>query len=808
MGSADEADAEARVTLGARSTTYVTDVTDEYNLTAERIDFTGELQVAANASGSSSATASASAEFYAREIIVNAGEQGFDVSANADGGTGIDEGQEVVRSADEADAEAQVLFGAYGYIDSFDAGYTEWDAADTIDFTGGLQVVADATGSASGDAVALATFDAQERISIITGAEDAVSISANTDGGGAGSSDADLSINADNEGGGDVAISGRLSVVADAADDSGSGTGDAYADLTVTAPLGVELGSATVSAAADVGDAEAVLDLSAEGGVVVTTGEGAITVDAASQRKAEARGELSGQGVTLNGDLSLRADADGEGEYKNGGTGLQEALYADIIASSTLEIDADTASLGSVGGTIVMDADAANAAGSAYAVAGYRHAERSNTAFAGEHLITADATGTRVVNSDAGFSLVGGEDVTSAPGSAFTIAATANAVDADGGNAEALADAMAIAEADHIDFDATLDIDALAGADSVSGYADAQAGALARLSASQLRVAGGMDVNAVAVSSGAEGRDAGLELDLLGELPISGEIALADGVPSAWAIIGLAAESMDVATVGGVAVFGDQVVLNGDIASLAGARSSEDGGAVFGLAVDLLVGRSSLDYTGEIDTSAQVSGSGNGLEVGAAMTALISEDVLNVTATPTLPAATATAGADAAVQGEESQYQVCIEGSCDPVELGVWLDFEGMIGLDESVAYAQLVLLGETINIEVVQAADDIVNNLNRGPESGAGVAGFDGDGASRFDAQGNLIPGLGFALQPPQPDVQGGVEQIAAGADPGAVLPAPAGGLFGSSPKTPCDRQQLVNAGCIGPDDENENEQ
>ncbi|MEW8019528.1 MAG: hypothetical protein G8D58_01865, partial [gamma proteobacterium symbiont of Phacoides pectinatus] len=97
-----------------------------------------------------------------------------------------------------------------------------------------------------------------------------------------------------------------------------------------------------------------------------------------------------------------------------------------------------------------------------------------------------------------------------------------------------------------------------------------------------------------------------------------------------------------------------------------------------------------------------------------------------------------------------------------------------MIDLDESVAYAQLVLLGETINIEVVQAADDIVNNLNRGPESGAGVAGFDGDGASRFDAQGNLIPGLGFALQPPQPDVQGGVEQIAAGADPGAVLPAP----------------------------------
>ncbi|MEW8014571.1 MAG: hypothetical protein AB2807_07260 [Candidatus Sedimenticola endophacoides] len=243
------------------------------------------------------------------------------------------------------------------------------------------------------------------------------------------------------------------------------------------------------------------------------------------------------------------------------------------------------------------------------------------------------------------------------------------------------------------------------------------------------------------------------------------------------------------------------------MASLAGARSSEDGGAVFGLAVDLLVGRSILDYTGEIATSAQVSGSGNGLEVGAAMTAMVSEDVLNVTATPVLPAATATAGADAAVQCEESQYQVCIEGGCDPVELGLWLDFEGMIDLDESVAYAQLALLGETINIEVVQAADDIVNNLNRGPESGAGVAGFDGDGASRFDAQGNLIPGLGFALQPPQPDVQGGVEQIAAGADPGAVLPAPAGGLFGSSPKTPCDRQQLVNAGCIGPDVEEENE-
>ncbi|MEW8014926.1 MAG: hypothetical protein AB2807_09130 [Candidatus Sedimenticola endophacoides] len=134
-----------------------------------------------------------------------------------------------------------------------------------------------------------------------------------------------------------------------------------------------------------------------------------------------------------------------------------------------------------------MDADAANAAGSAYAVSGYRHAERSSTAFAGEHLITADATGTRVVNAEA-------------------------------------------------------------------------------------------------VSSGVEGRDAGLGLDLLDELPISGEIALADGVPSALAIIGLAAESAmdvaadsglraaadasgiaDVTAVGGVAVFGDQVVLNGDI---------------------------------------------------------------------------------------------------------------------------------------------------------------------------------------------------------------------------------------------------
>ncbi|MEW7976770.1 MAG: hypothetical protein AB2814_04815 [Candidatus Sedimenticola endophacoides] len=373
MGSADEADAEARVILGAHSTTYVTDVTDEYNLTADSIDFTGELQVAA--SGSGSASASASAEFYAREISVNTGEQGFDVSASADGGTGIDEGQEVVRSADEADAEAQVLFGAYGYIDSFDAGYTERDAADSIDFTGGLQVVADATGSASGDAVALATFDAQERIAITTGAEEAVSVSANTDGGGGGSSDADLTINTDYEDGGEVALAGRLSVMADAADEaSGSGTGDAYADLTVTAPLGVALGSATVSATADIGDAEAALNLQADDGEVVTTGEGAITVDAASQRKAEARGELSGQGVALNGDLSLRADADGEGKYKNGGTGLQEAVYADIIASSTLEIDADIASLGSVGGTIVMDADAANAAGSAYA---NRHGERS-----------------------------------------------------------------------------------------------------------------------------------------------------------------------------------------------------------------------------------------------------------------------------------------------------------------------------------------------------------------------------------------------------------------------------------------------
>ncbi|MEW8074790.1 MAG: hypothetical protein AB2815_03145 [Candidatus Sedimenticola endophacoides] len=337
---AQDASAKAKVVFSADTDTESWGYggrADNYDATADRIDFTGELQVTANASGSSSADASALAEFYAREIIVETLGEGFDIKASADAGTDIEDGQEVVvGSADEADAEARVILGAHSttYVTDVTDEYNL--TAASIDFTGELQVAANANASGSGSASASASAEFYAReISVNTG-EQGFDVSASADGGGGGSSDADLTINTDYEDGGEVALAWRLSVMADAADEaSGSGTGDAYADLTVTAPLGVALGSATVSATADIGDAEAVLNLQADDGEVVTTGEGAITVDAASQRKAEARGELAGQGVALNGDLSLRADADGEGEYKNGGTGLQEAVYADIIASST-----------------------------------------------------------------------------------------------------------------------------------------------------------------------------------------------------------------------------------------------------------------------------------------------------------------------------------------------------------------------------------------------------------------------------------------------------------------------------------------
>ncbi|MEW7981678.1 MAG: hypothetical protein G8D28_05600 [gamma proteobacterium symbiont of Phacoides pectinatus] len=70
---AQDASAEAKVVFSADTDTESWGYggrTENYDDTADRIDFTGELQVTANASGSSSANASASAEFYAREIIV------------------------------------------------------------------------------------------------------------------------------------------------------------------------------------------------------------------------------------------------------------------------------------------------------------------------------------------------------------------------------------------------------------------------------------------------------------------------------------------------------------------------------------------------------------------------------------------------------------------------------------------------------------------------------------------------------------------------------------------------------------------
>ncbi|MEW7981681.1 MAG: hypothetical protein G8D58_01840 [gamma proteobacterium symbiont of Phacoides pectinatus] len=84
--------------------------------TAEHIDFTGELKVAANASGSGSVSASATADFFGSEIIVDTGERGFDIRATADGGTGVEAGQSRVYAAGSADAKAWAIFQVCRYL--------------------------------------------------------------------------------------------------------------------------------------------------------------------------------------------------------------------------------------------------------------------------------------------------------------------------------------------------------------------------------------------------------------------------------------------------------------------------------------------------------------------------------------------------------------------------------------------------------------------------------------------------------------------------------------------------------------------
>ncbi|MEW7980943.1 MAG: hypothetical protein G8D28_05595 [gamma proteobacterium symbiont of Phacoides pectinatus] len=120
--SADRADAEIWVAFYAYDMEQEFDAYGGYaymqDATADSIDFTGELQVAASASGSSEANARVTADFYARAITVETAGQGIDVSATADGGTRMEEGYEVIRNADEADAEAKVAFQAY-YTDGY-----------------------------------------------------------------------------------------------------------------------------------------------------------------------------------------------------------------------------------------------------------------------------------------------------------------------------------------------------------------------------------------------------------------------------------------------------------------------------------------------------------------------------------------------------------------------------------------------------------------------------------------------------------------------------------------------------------------
>ncbi|MEW7980942.1 MAG: hypothetical protein AB2813_14430 [Candidatus Sedimenticola endophacoides] len=185
--AAGSTDAEAWPIFGAYSDTWRTDASDGDSFTRDRtadsIDLTGELQVAANASGSSSAIARATADFYARAITVETAGQGIDVSATADGGTRMEEGYEVIRDAEHAVAEAEVLFGAYHHESSFGGDtLVADDTADSIDFTGELQVAAaNASGSSSATADASAEFYARE-ITVETAGR-GIDVSAMADGG-------------------------------------------------------------------------------------------------------------------------------------------------------------------------------------------------------------------------------------------------------------------------------------------------------------------------------------------------------------------------------------------------------------------------------------------------------------------------------------------------------------------------------------------------------------------------------------------------------------------------------------------------
>ncbi|OQX40917.1 MAG: hypothetical protein B0D88_08195, partial [Candidatus Sedimenticola endophacoides] len=184
--AAESAEAEAWAIFGAYSDAWQTDAIDgdwsTRERTADSIDFTGELQVAANASGSSSATARATADFYARAITVETAGQGIDVSATADGGTRMEEGYEVIRSADEANAEAEVLFGAYYQRSSFGGDTVVVDnTADSIDFTGELQMTSYASGNSAANADASADFYARE-ITVETAGQ-GIDVSVMADGG-------------------------------------------------------------------------------------------------------------------------------------------------------------------------------------------------------------------------------------------------------------------------------------------------------------------------------------------------------------------------------------------------------------------------------------------------------------------------------------------------------------------------------------------------------------------------------------------------------------------------------------------------
>ncbi|MEW7979366.1 MAG: hypothetical protein AB2813_06050, partial [Candidatus Sedimenticola endophacoides] len=182
--AAEEAYAGAYFTLGSRQVLEWEGFYEE-SRTADSIDFTADLQVAANASGSSSATATALAEFYAREITVNTGEQGFDVSASANGGISFEDGQQMIVGGYDASADAVIIFGAES-SEEIDFPYggkllrTD-NTAEHIDFTGELKVAANASGSGSVSASATADFFGSEII-VDTG-ERGFDIRATADGG-------------------------------------------------------------------------------------------------------------------------------------------------------------------------------------------------------------------------------------------------------------------------------------------------------------------------------------------------------------------------------------------------------------------------------------------------------------------------------------------------------------------------------------------------------------------------------------------------------------------------------------------------